>query len=526
MTNPGLLRDIADDRPRVAEAGVTSHSIAGRSADRYLVRYVVPAIVVLSVLWMVATLRPGHSWYDDFAQYVMQAVNTADLRPFDTTPYLYDPVSPVVGPRLYPPVFPLALAPVVDYAGVDLVLMKRICVVFFSAGLIITLLLFRTTLNDRELAVYAVLIGFSPVFWDMKEYIYSEHLFVPLFYASILLMDRWYSSGRVFVSPVLHGVCLGLLIYLTYGTRTIGIVLFPALALCEIVRIFGAANGRRSSLVPSSIGMTALAVGGALVLAQSALMPAAGSGYFDQLKALTSGDVLHNLHANTTSLSLLWENGRDEWLRRIGGGLFMLIGGVGFLRGNWPRPSALGIAFAGYFVVVLLWPGAAWIRLVWPILPAFALYVLLGTRYLSESWGRQLPAVALLVFTLVSQGLYYSGADYGPIADSIDSPESKELYAFVQANTAPYDVILFWKPRGLALYTGRTVSKLPTRSPELILSRGKDIGASLIVVRNGADARETAFTRRIDGLHQVFANDAYIAYRFDPQVASIRAAIR
>jgi hypothetical protein len=282
------------------------------------------------------------------------------------------------------------------------------------------------------------------------------------------------------------------------------------------------------SLFPSSISLVAVVVGGTLVLLQSAAMPAAGSGYLDQLLAVTPSDVVKNLRANTTSFSLLWENGRSEWLRRLVGGLFLFVAGAGFLRSNWPRPTALGITFAGYFLVVLLWPGVAWLRIVWPILPAFALYVLLGTRYLSEVWRRQIPDAVLpallLLFTLVSYGIYYAGADYGPIVDGVDSPEARELYAFVQANTSPDSVILFWKPRGLALYTGRAVSKLPTRSSELIVNRGREIGASMIVVRNRGDARETELTSRVSGLYEVFSNDGYIAYRFDPRLASTSAA--
>jgi hypothetical protein len=529
------------------EARAPLQTVDSHEAASQTVRLGIAVVVALSMAWMALSIRDGHTWYDDFAQYVMQAANTARFAPFADTAYIYDPASPVVGPRLYPPIFPLLLAPVYHFAGVNLFLFKLLCLACFLAALLVTLRLFRHALSPSGRLHYALIMGFSPVFWEMKDHIYSEHLFVPLFFGSILLMNMWYVRGSVFINPPMHALCLGLLMYLSFGTRTVGIVLLPTLVVCELVRAYE----RRSSVPLASvfprfrrrIGLNRVAApfsetarekvrptsamwgvsligGGALLVAlllctlQMLAMPQAGSGYADQLANLSPRIILKNLHANSTSFSLVWENGRNEWVRRVGGGMLMVLAVIGYLRCNIPRVSPLGVALVAYLTIVILWPGYSWLRAIWPVVPAFVFYMLVGSGFIARRVPRAsvLPA-CIIVFTFGSYVSFYSGADFGPISNSIDSRNAKEMYAFVAAATSETEAVLFWKPRGLALYTHRRASKLPTRSPSVLLERAEAIGASLLVVRNDPAASETIVTRQIAGLHQVFVNDDWVVYR-------------
>ncbi|HEV2672560.1 MAG TPA: hypothetical protein VGU74_15810, partial [Gemmatimonadales bacterium] len=68
--------------------------------------------LVVGVLYL-ATIRAGHGWGDDFAQYILHARNIAAGVPYTQTGYIYNPDNPEVGPRAYPPGFPVLLVPVV-----------------------------------------------------------------------------------------------------------------------------------------------------------------------------------------------------------------------------------------------------------------------------------------------------------------------------------------------------------------------------------------------------------------------------
>src|ERR1043166_7636509 len=97
--------------------------------------------VVVGVFYL-ATIRAGHHWGDDFAQYIQQARNIAAGEPNASTGYIYNPHNPVVGPRAYPPGFPLLLAPVVKIFGLDFRPMKVLVILCFVGVLLLMPLVF------------------------------------------------------------------------------------------------------------------------------------------------------------------------------------------------------------------------------------------------------------------------------------------------------------------------------------------------------------------------------------------------
>jgi hypothetical protein len=77
------------------------------------VRGVIPKIVLLigfvGVLYL-STIRTGEAWDDDFAMYVHEAKNIAVGIDYRNTGYIYEREYAELGPKTYPPVFPLLLA--------------------------------------------------------------------------------------------------------------------------------------------------------------------------------------------------------------------------------------------------------------------------------------------------------------------------------------------------------------------------------------------------------------------------------
>src|SRR5690349_7572200 len=62
------------------------------------------ALLVLIGLFHALTLRPGHDWGDDFAQYIHHAKNIALGIDYNQTGYIWNPSFPMLGPQTYPPV--------------------------------------------------------------------------------------------------------------------------------------------------------------------------------------------------------------------------------------------------------------------------------------------------------------------------------------------------------------------------------------------------------------------------------------
>ena len=102
-------------------------------------------------------------------------------------------------------------------------------------ALLVCARLFSRDLTPANRWIAVTILGFCPIFWEFKDRIVSEHLFVPLWYATVLVADAWYRGNTVYGTPRLHGVVLGLLIYALCATRAVGIAIVPAVIVCEVL---------------------------------------------------------------------------------------------------------------------------------------------------------------------------------------------------------------------------------------------------------------------------------------------------
>ena len=87
------------------------------------------------------SLTPGHALIpDDYAAYIMHAANIVEGRPYAEIKFVPNPdamwISP---PEGYPPIYPLMLAPVYKFFGVNFRAMKVVSVACFVIFLIVFL---------------------------------------------------------------------------------------------------------------------------------------------------------------------------------------------------------------------------------------------------------------------------------------------------------------------------------------------------------------------------------------------------
>ena len=471
------------------------------------------AVIAFIASFFFATLREGHEWGGDFSQYISHARNIAEQRHYADTGYVYNPIHPEIGPRAYPPIFPLSLSPTYAAFGLNLTAFKIQLVIVFLLSLWVTIKLFSSSLSDKQILVYLIAIGFCPIFWIQKDAVDSEHLFILLWYLTILVADQWYRRGHVLHSKTVHAILLGALIYLTYGTRTVGIVLLPTVVFCELFAT------RRLTL----FGAWAIATACGLILVEKAVLPASGAGYLEQLSSIDRESILENLWTDVVAFSTIWSNGYSEQVRKVAGVLLTLVAIVGFCRENLPRPSFLGTAMAFYFVLVVVWPSASWIRMVLPLFPAFLFYVLLGMDLPSfPVVVRRIALACFCLFTIASYAGWYSRANFG-LLDGIATPSAVELFQFVRENTQEDDICMFFKPRVLCLYTGRQATAYPSDDHEAeTWNYAKSTGVELVIVRHDSDNREkwssisraeVEMIRHCDELVEVWRNDRFRAYR-------------
>ncbi len=466
-------------------------------------------------VFYVATIRDGHTWGDDWSMYVAHARNIATGAPYAETGYIYNPHNPEVGPRVYPPGFPVALAPIVKLFGMELRPMKILVVAFFIGSLLLIPPLVRDVLPSPHAEALALVVGLNPFFWDFKDQILSDVPFLFFALLSLLLFRQTVAeedSGAVLRRRVTLAMCAGLAAYAAYATRVPGVVLVAAFVAHDLVRY-----GR-----PRAATAVAASVFALLATAQYAVGFRNGS-YLDQ-GAGSLAVMLDHVPQYLRSLAVLWDNGYSDATRKI---VFLgvaALAAIGYLQAARPRPGVLELFPLLYIAVILVWRSFQDTRFLIPVIPLFAYYAILGARALDDvvhrRWGwRHLVSLPFLVVTLVTYAARYSTVPFGPIDSGVERPQSTELFSFVRQQTGPGDVVLFAKPRALALYTGRRASApFNASDPCALWTYMREIGATYVVTgrsdRYFEAARLAAFVERYrDSFREVMRNREFAVLR-------------
>jgi hypothetical protein len=473
-----------------------------------------------------ATLREGHEWGDDFSLYVAHARNLVEGRAYADTGYLYNPHNAVVSPRSYPPVFPLLLAPVYRTCGMDLTAMKAFVIVLFMLLLGVLAAVYGKRLPMPYVLGCLVLFALNPYVWQHKDRLLSETPFMLFAYLALLFAEKAQELQEPGDRCLGWGLLTGLVVYLAFATRTVGVVLLPSILFVECLR--------RHRLGLASLATAAVFASG--VVAQSALLGHNGNtSYLDQL-------VFDPLRFARIGLSLakgmggFFENGYSQAAGVLLYGCLSLLAVSGYLARLRERLTTYE-AFAVLYVMLLtVWPAAeSDPRFLLPVLPLFLLYGAEGFHRLAVMPSGRLQtsvALGLAAAVLVSYAGWYSRLDMGPVRDGVTSPESVALFDWIRTQTEHEDVFLFQKPRALALYTGRrALAHQKTTSDDSLWHLLNTSGVTHVVVCRSSPAATFQNSRRIlepfldrhaDSAEKVFASGGFLVYRLHPSSVASR----
>lgn len=482
------------------------------------------AVIALVFLFYALTIRAGQRWGDDFAMYIHEAKNLAQHAPLNNTGYIYNPYRPVVGPKLYPPVFPALLVPAYLIGGLNNLTPLKLEMVLFFIGLLIVLWReLGAELSPYQRAAMLAIIGFNPLFWDVKETVISDIPFAFVLYATLALAERLRAKSSsaperpsaARSSEIWGLLALAGLAYLCYGTRTIGIVVIPTLAL--LGGLYWKRGGR---LIAAAVGVSFL-----LCAAQMKLLGGDRS-YFDQLKLplLEFGrQVFTNVVGYSWSLATFWENpywkaGRNAIL--LVASLLALVAYYRRLR-NAPRSYELFLPL--YLGIVLLWPNGEGFRYLIPIIPLYIFYFVEGAEtfatWLRLSARRRAVLLApLLVAILLSYTADFAHEDFGAFKEGIAKKESMELFSFIRSSTSADDIFIFGKPRAFSLYTERAASIYPGLQNQTEVCRyARSIGATYLIAAPAIDdPRFDDYLGKVPRKQLVFSNSDFRVFQVRP----------
>lgn len=401
-------------------------------------------LIMLIGAFYLSTIRAGQDWGDDFAMYIHHAKNIALGIDYSNTGYIYDSQYPILGPTAYPPVFPLLLAGAYKVMGLNLTAMKVEVILLFLFSLLAIALVLKDELPPEQLLLLVALIGFNPFFWDFKDSITSDLPFLLFLYLSLFLISRTHEKQEswTFWNAVLTGV----LIWIAYGTRTVGVCLVAALWLRDAVRL---RKLSRFSIVATAVFLAGVAVEMHFVRG--------GGSYLDQFHN-APGLVAHAV-TYLKSFSVLWDNGHSKLLRTVVLGLVSIPALIGFGLRLKKKVTIFEAFFIVYALTLLAWPSSE-DRYIIPLVPLYLFYALIGlnaaTATLSPPQRKAVFSGMMIVIALSYAGKY-STLDYGAL-NGIDSPAAQGLFRFAKTETKPRDIFIFIKPRAFALFTDRSTS--------------------------------------------------------------------
>jgi hypothetical protein len=405
---------------------------------------IILALILATGIFYIATIRQGHNWGGDFSMYIHHAKNIAEGINYKYTGYIYNPFNGGVGPRTYPPIFPILLSPVYKLYGLNLRVMKIEIILMFLAFVTAFFLIFKKEVQFKYMAAMILILGLFPSFWDFKDNVVSDIPFIFLLYLSFLFIHRLYESGKP--KKFLEYIIAGFLMYLCYGTRSIGIVLPLSFIIYSLIRYKKI----------DRFNIIALSAFTFFVILQSRFLHS-DTSYFDML-VVNHKIIACNLFKHLRGFSILLDNGYSRIIR----GVLFVIGSIFAIYGYITRIRQRITLFEIFivFYTVLVSVTIAGHRYLIPVIPLYVFYMFRGI----ETIASQRRKVGYLIFITMTTVFFisyagkYSKMDYGAISEGIAKKETIELFEYIRNNTQKKDIFIFYKPRVLALYTDRSAS--------------------------------------------------------------------
>ena len=486
-----------------------------RRLPRTLSRRLTLALLGVIAVFQLLTLRSENGWGDDWTLYVAHARNLAEGRPYSQTGFIYNPEESIV-PK-YPPGFPLLLAPVYSLTGMNFTALKVPGVVLFVAALGVLALLANAWDGRTAALLVVAIVGFNPFFTEFKNSILSDLPFLFFFLLALFVSDRALNPERSRSLDIPLAAAVGLAWWAAYATRTIGVVLPVAFSVLAIVE-------------PAQRRVLAVSVGVFVLLAAAQALLIQGPSDYLVHFAFRPEQVSENVRLYFDDFRDLLDPESGRFAARIGFYSFALLATAGLIR-LWQEQIRLPVlVFVLYAVAAFVWPFHEGLRMLIPLIPLGFFFALVGLRVMSDKVGRVKPALiaAAVLCVAGTYGEQYHTLAVQPSIPGVESRDARSLFAYIRGSTPKCAVVLFKKPRALALYTGRRAAIYSTHvlyAPWTSVTR---LGAThLIVVRSST--QDSLF---LDGLErqrpgavtELFANPRFAVYDLGVTPARLRAA--
>ena len=469
-------------------------------------------MILVSLIVGASTLTRGHQWGDDFAWYIVQAKSilsgTTDEF-MEQSAFTNGQSTTHLGPLAYPWGYPLLLAPVYAVKGISPLALKLPGLLFYAGFLVCLYLLMRDRLTQTESLVVVSIFAFNPLLLQFLDQILSDVPFLFFSTLSLLLMTR---AGK---RTLLHSILIGAAIFFTTFMRVTGILLLGCFLIVELFRLLANRSDRGTVLEIIKGSAIVCFVFIALWSMNLLLFPSGGESYFSQY-----ADLIETARAAIPAYFNVFSYFFGD--TQVWKYLYYLVF-IFFLLGAWHqwRQEPIFILFFVLWIIVhITYPYFQGPRYIFPLLPIFIYFAFQGMKFLIARLPEKYHPTgqaAVYGFWILIAGVFLVQSSMTAYANLQNhrgingpfDPYSTEVYSYIKEKTPPESVVVFFKPRVMAMMTEHpTIMSMECdrmrRGDYLVLSR--KVGENQQIPPEEIDACHLP-------LDQVLKNNRFVVYK-------------
>ncbi len=483
---------------------------------------ILAAIFIFLPLIFIGT-HTSHDWGDDFAQYIHQAVNVVNGIPQSETGYIYNDLNPGIGPKAYTMGFPFLLAPVYAVAGNNIEsFIILISLLYIVLGVLI-IVFYRRYFSWITALVLAIVFMYNPQMILFKSEVMSDIPFTALLVLNFILYHKLKPGNlkQIFILALLTGFLLTL--------RPVGIVFMAAILTEQFVFFIRRKIKIKDFLI--IVGpIILIPVLVYYIINVSIFKIPSGGGLHDYLiffdPAILFNTISENLAHYAEALRYLYvpQSGILMGFSLVLGSVMVTMTVTGFLKRMLQGPEAVEW-FTVFYMIVLLgyhYSNSA-TRLMIPLGFLFLFYATTGlkTNHLLPGVParKKTIAIGIMIMILYVPGIINISRSYGNTVEGPQKLTAVETFEYINKNVPAEAVVVFAKPRALALYAGcQSVADPQTPDPTQVHKQVIEANASYILIYNKLTNEEMQrYTRVMQSrLTKLFENKDFVLYRINP----------
>ncbi len=483
---------------------------------------VIIAAVILFLPLLFLGTRTSHDWGDDFAQYIHQAGNIIQGIPQSETGFIFSQEN-YIGPQAYPVGFPLLLAPVYALAGNNMLAFTTfISLIYIALGLLLVVF-YRQHFSWITALVMTIIFLYNPQMIIFKREVMSDIPFTALLVLNFILYLKLKSGN--FKQIILLAAVTGFMLVV----RPAGIVFVAAIAMDQLFNVIRRKSTLKNNIVPAAIFIFLPVLIYFAINSVIFKIPSGGS-VRDYMLFYYSGDFIRIIPEN---LAHHIEVFRYLYVPQAGilNGFSLLLGSVmvvmtllGFVKRMLKGPEVLEWFFIFYVLMLLVFPNNdSAFRLMVPLGFIFLFYAVAGLKSVQLlygiSAGKKAVVTGVAILLLFMPGLVSIARSGYKTLEGPQQESSIEAFTYISKNIAPESVVVFAKPRALALYGGcRSMADPFTKDPTLIHRQVTDAKASYLLIHNKLTGEPMKRYSRVmqPRLTKLWENKEFVLYRINP----------